>query len=154
MVDAFSVLRRDHEKVERTLATLEDAPNAGSGADQVELLARRRLIQQLIADENGHEAIEEQWLWPAVRQRMPGGSQLADEALGQERSAKRVLEQLGRLEAWDDGFEPLLREFSAAARDHVAFEEIKVWPGLREALSAQEVNELGDKLAQAKQVQA
>ncbi len=54
MVDAFGVLRRDHEKVERTLASLEDAPNAGSGADQVELIARRRLTQQLIVDESGH----------------------------------------------------------------------------------------------------
>jgi hypothetical protein len=40
MVDAFGVLRRDHEKLERTLASLEEGPNAGSGADQVELIAR------------------------------------------------------------------------------------------------------------------
>jgi hemerythrin-like domain-containing protein len=151
MADAFSVLRRDHEKVERTLAALEDGPNAGSGADQGELLARRKLTQQLIIDESRHEAIEERYFWPVVRDRMPGGSELADEAIGQEQGAKQVLDQLDKLEAWDEGFEKLLREFIAAARDHVAFEETKVWPGLREALSSEQVNELGENLIMAKE---
>ncbi|MGN6680351.1 MAG: hemerythrin domain-containing protein [Streptosporangiaceae bacterium] len=151
MVDAFGVLRRDHEKLERTLASLEDGPNAGSGADQVELIARQRLTQQLIADESGHEAIEEQRFWPIVKDQMPGGAELADEALGQEHEANQVLGKLGTLQPWDDGFEQLLREVIAAVREHVAFEETKVWPGLREALSAQEVSDLGDKLMQAKE---
>ncbi len=151
MADAFSVLRRDHEKVERTLGALEDGPNAGSGADQGELMARRKLTQQLIIDESVHEAIEEQYFWPVVRDRMPGGSELADEAVGQEEVAKQILDQLDKLEAWDEGFEKLLREFIAAARDHVAFEETKVWPGLREALSTEETNELGEKLMKAKE---
>ena len=151
MVDAFGVLRRDHEKVERALASLEDGPNAGSGADQVELIGRQRLTQQLIADESGHEAIEERCFWPVVRDQMPGGAELAGEALGQEQEAREALRKLRTLQPWDDGFEKLLREFIAAARDHVAFEETKVWPGLREALSAQEVSDLGDKLVQAKE---
>src|SRR5215467_2377218 len=151
MVDAFGVLRRDHEKLERTLASLEDGPNAGSGADQVELIGRQRLTQQLIADESGHEAIEELHFWPVVKDQMPGGAELADEALGQEHEANQVLGKLGTLQPWDDGFEQLLREVIAAVREHVAFEETKVWPGLREALSAQEVSDLGDKLMQAKE---
>jgi hemerythrin-like domain-containing protein len=151
MVDAFSVLRRDHEKVERTLASLEDGPNAGSGADQAELVARRRLTQQLIADEAGHEAIEEQCFWPVVKDRMPGGAALAEEAIDQEHKARHVMRRLDGLQAWDDGFEQLLREFMAAAREHVAFEETRVWPGLREALTAEEVGELGDSLMKAKE---
>jgi len=151
MVDAFSVLRRDHEKVERTLASLEDGPNAGSGADHLELVARGRLTQRLIADESGHEAVEQACFWPVVRERMPGGAALADEALSQERGASAMLAQLGELKAWDDGFEKLLREFITAAREHVAFEETKVWPGLREALSAEDVKQLGESLVSAKE---
>ncbi len=151
MADAFTVLRRDHEKVERALAALEDGPNAASGADQGELLARRRLTEQVIVDESGHEAIEEQYFWPVVRDRMPGGSELADEAIGQQQDARQVLDQLDKLDAWEDGFERLLREFISAARDHVAFEETKVWPGLREALSTEEINDLGENLMTAKE---
>ncbi|MDR2985368.1 MAG: hemerythrin domain-containing protein [Nocardiopsaceae bacterium] len=151
MVDAFSVLRRDHEKVERTLASLEDGPNAGSGADQVELIARHRLTQQLIVDESHHETIEKQYFWPVVEDRMPGGAELADQAVVQEREARQALERLEKLQAWDEGFEQLLRECITAAREHVVFEETQVWPGLREALSAEEVNDLGDRLLQAKE---
>jgi hemerythrin-like domain-containing protein len=150
MVDAFSVLRRDHEKVERTLATLEDGPNLGSGADQVELIARRRLTQQLIIDVSGHEAIEEQCFWPVVRERMPGGNDNADAAIGQEQEVQHLLEKLEKLESTDDGFEKVLRGFIASVREHVTFEETKVWPGLREALSTHEVNELGESLMTAK----
>jgi hemerythrin-like domain-containing protein len=151
MADAFSVLRRDHEKVERTLAALEDGPNAGGGADQVELIARSRLAKQLVIDESRHEAIEQRHFWPVVRDRLPGGDELADAAIGQEMEAMQVLDALAKLEAWDDGFERLLREFTALARDHVAFEETTVWPVLREALSAQEVSDLGDSVVRAKE---
>ena len=88
-------------------------------------MARRKLTQQLLIDESGHEAIEEQYFWPVVRDWMPGGRELADQAVGQEQEAKQVLDQLDRLEAWDDGFEKLLREFISAVRDHVTFEETK-----------------------------
>jgi hemerythrin-like domain-containing protein len=137
--------------VERTLASLEDGPNAGSGADQVELVSRRRLAQQLIADEAGHEAIEEQCFWPVVKDQMPGGAALAEVGISQEHDARQILRQVDGLQAWDDGFEKLLREFTTAAREHVAFEETKVWPGLREALSAEEVSELGDNLVKARE---
>ena len=150
MADAFTVLRRDHERVERMLTELEEGPNAAGGADQAQLIARRRLMQQLVADQSGHEAAEEQCLWPVVRERLPGGDVLADEAMGQEQGAKRALGQLDQLEAWDQGFEPLLRAFIAATREHVTFEETKVWPGLRQALSSEETDDLGDKLLKAR----
>ena len=82
---------------------------------------------------------------------MPGGAELADQAISQEREARKVLQKLESLQAWDEGFEQVLREFITAAREHVAFEETKVWPGLREALSAQEVSDLGDSLVNARQ---
>ena len=81
---------------------------------------------------------------------MPGGSELAEEAIGQEHKARQVLEA-GRAAGLGRRFRELLREFIAAAREHVAFEETKVWPGLREALTAQEVGELGDSLMKAKE---
>jgi anion-transporting ArsA/GET3 family ATPase len=82
---------------------------------------------------------------------MPGGAALADHAISQEQAGRDVLGRLEKLEAWDDGFERLLREYIMAAREHVAFEETKVWPGLREALGTQEIGELGDSLVKAKE---
>jgi hypothetical protein len=44
----------------------------------------------------------------------------------------------------------LLGQFIRAGREHIAFEEARVWPGLRSALTSTEAEELGEKLEQAK----
>jgi hypothetical protein len=85
-----------------------------------------------------------------VRQRVTDGNRLADEAIGQENEAKKVLNKLDKLGAANPEFEQLLATFIAAGREHIAFEETQVWPGLRDVLSEQEAAELGDKLQNAK----
>ena len=90
------------------------------------------------------------YFWPAVRERVPGGDQLAGKAIGQEQEAKEVLAKLDKLDADNPEFEELLTTFTAAAREHIAFEETQVWPSLRAALTEAQAVELGDKLAQAK----
>ena len=44
----------------------------------------------------------------------------------------------------------MLGQFITAGREHIAFEETRVWPGLRSALTSTEAEELGEKLEQAK----
>jgi hypothetical protein len=85
-----------------------------------------------------------------VRDRLPDGGRLADEATGQEQEAKQVLARLDKSGADDPEFEGLLRQFITAGREHIAFEETRVWPGLRSALTSTEAEELGEKLEQAK----
>ena len=50
----------------------------------------------------------------------------------------------------DPEFETLLGTFTTAAREHIAFEELKVWPSLREMLTRTAAEELGTELSQAK----
>jgi hypothetical protein len=49
-------------------------------------------------------------------------------------------------------FEALIRQFIAIGRAHIDFEETRVWPGVRLALSEQELDELGAHLEQAKRL--
>ena len=90
------------------------------------------------------------YFWPTVRDRLPDGGRLADEATGQEQEAKQVLARLDKSGADDPEFEGLLGQFITAGREHIAFEETRVWPGLRSALTSTEAEELGGKLEQAK----
>ena len=108
------------------------------------------MTEQLIIEESRHEALEEMYFWPAVREHHPAGNTLADEAAGQEQEAKEVLDKLDKLDASDPEFEMLLGTFTSAARVHIAFEETQVWPGLRPVLSAQTAAELGAKIAEGK----
>ena len=46
-------------------------------------------------------------------------------------------------------FIPLMTQFNHAARAHIAYEEQRVWPDLRAALSPSEAGQLGETLARA-----
>ena len=139
MTDAIELLRYDHDEIRRLLSALEDG--------QAEA-ALGGLAAQLVIAESGHEAIEEQYFWPLVRRRVQNGPRLADEAVSQEQDGKRLLDLLEKSDLDAD----LLRQVIAASRAHIGFEETQVWPGVRLALSEQELGDLGAQLEQAKRL--
>jgi hemerythrin superfamily protein len=47
-------------------------------------------------------------------------------------------------------FDRLVGEFIKAGRDHIAFEETKVWPALRAVMTETESFELGESLERAR----
>ena len=150
MADVFTVLAQDHQEVKAMLAELEQGPTRAAGATEDQLALRKKMTEQLIIEESRHEALEEMYFWPAVRDRLESGSTLADQATGQEQDAKRVLARLDKLGPDDGEFEQLLATFIADARAHIEFEESQVWPLMRTALPAETSAELGAKIAEGK----
>ena len=150
MADVFTVLAQDHREVQAMLAELEKEPTRASGASEDQLALRKKMTETLIIEESKHEALEEMYFWPAVREHLSAGDTLADDATTQEQEAKLVLAELDKLDASDTRFEELLGTFIGAAREHIAFEENQVWPGLRSVLPAEVAGELGTKIAEGK----
>lgn len=140
MNDVFTVLGKDHLEVKSMLTALQTG-----GADA------GKIAERLVIEESRHEAAEEMHFWPAVRDRVPGGAALADMAIEQEAKGKDVLEDLRKAAAGDPYFIQLVATFTKAGSDHIAFEEEKVWPALRAALSPKEALELGKKIEAAKE---
>jgi hemerythrin-like domain-containing protein len=151
MADVFDVLAADHAEVGQMLAELERGPALGTGVSQDQLLLRKKMAEQLVIEESRHEALEEMYFWPAVREHVTGGNTLAETAIGQEQEGKQVLNQLDKAEADQPKFEQLLATFIRAAREHIAFEEDMVWPHARLAFSVELANELGTKIAEGKE---
>ncbi|MBO3749528.1 hemerythrin domain-containing protein [Streptosporangiaceae bacterium NEAU-GS5] len=144
----FDVLARDHAEVKRMIAELrKGAPSAG---DVDALTLRGKMVEQLIIEESKHEALEEQYVWPAVRQLIPGGDALADIATRQEQAAKELLDELMDVDPGDARFEALLTSLATDGLAHMAFEEERVWPQLREVIGAERARELGHKIAEGK----
>ncbi len=150
MPSVFEVLGRDHQEVKQMLSELAKGPTAASGASDKDLALRKKMVEQLVIEESRHEAVEEMYFWPVVREQVPSGEQLAATATQQEQEGKEVLNRLDKLEASDTEFENLIAAFITAGRTHIAFEEEQVWPLLRTAMSTERANELGDKLETAK----
>jgi hypothetical protein len=96
-----------------------------------------------------HEAVEEEYFWPAVRKALPDGDDLAAKALEQEQQGKELLQHLARLDGGDDEFDELVEKLILALRTHVAFED-QVFLKVEDALSEGDRDELGRKIRKAK----
>jgi hypothetical protein len=91
MPSALDVLARDHEEVKQMLTELESGPVAATGADPGQLALRKKMVQQLVIKESRHEAVEEMYFWPAVREHVTDGTDLANQAQGQKQDGKALL---------------------------------------------------------------
>jgi hemerythrin-like domain-containing protein len=150
MPSVFDVLAKDHTQVKAMLARLnKNRPGPDPGDRQ--LAQRKKLTEELIIEESKHEALEEMHFWPAVRDNLPDGGKLADQATSQEQDAKEMLDKLDRLDAGSSEFEKLLGEFVTAAREHIEFEETRVWPQMRKALKKKEASEIGGRIKEGKE---
>jgi len=150
MPSAFDVLARDHEEVKQMLSELEFGPTAATGANSDQLALRKKMVQQLVIEASKHEAVEEMYFWPAVRDALTDGTDLANQAQDQEQEGKVVLDRLDKMAPEDEEFEGLLAQFVQAGRAHIAFEETTVWPSLMSVLTAEQAEELGGKLTEGK----
>jgi Hemerythrin HHE cation binding domain len=156
MEDVFDVLAEDHEEIRQVLDELEKGPTAATGATEDQLMLRTIMTEELVLEEVKHEEIELTWLWPAVREYVPGGDELADRAVCAELEIVALLAGLAKLDASQPEFESLLSRFAQAAREHFGFEEQHAWPRLRSviasgALPAKAAAELDRKVLLARQ---
>jgi hypothetical protein len=151
MADVFGVLGADHADVKAMLVALESSTDPAHVTSEAVRAARKEVAEQLVISSSRHEAAEEQYFWPAVRDHLGDGDRLADQAISQEAEAKEVLAKIDKLDAGGSEFDRLIGEFIPAARQHIEFEESQVWPGLRLALSPQQASELGEKVSKAEE---
>jgi hypothetical protein len=152
MSSVFDILRADHREMEQMLAGLQAGRAQADRAAEMRPEARKQLTEKLVIESSKHEAAEEQYFWPVVRDRLPNGDQLADHAIAQETDGKNLLVWLERLSPGQAEFEGLLAKYIPAAREHIGFEEDLVWPPLQKVLTAAEAEELGKNIAIAKQI--
>ncbi|GGK75483.1 hemerythrin [Sphaerisporangium melleum] len=151
MANVFEFLERDHAEVKRMMAELEERPPA-EGEEHERMRRRKEQVRRLISESSKHEAVEEEYFWPAVRNLVPHGDELADHAIKQEQRAKYTLNDLIDYEPGRIRYEDMLTEFITEAREHIAYEEEQVLPELRLVISPERAMELGTKMEKAKRL--
>ncbi len=139
MNDPVAILKRDHREVARMLKTLEGSkPGA----------RRRQTVEKLTAALELHMEIEERDIYPVV-QRVVGNEE-AEEAGVEHALAREGLADLRRL-VDEPGFGAAVAMLTAGIRHHVKEEEQEVFPELKRKIDREELRELGDRVASAKQ---
>jgi hemerythrin-like domain-containing protein len=147
-MDALTFLRQDHKSVLGMLEVLDEAPS-GSGAH---ISGLETIVTNLVIAESQHEAIEEQFFWPAVRDALEDGDALADEAIQQEQDGKKLLQRLVDGEPGEAEYHEALQHFVKAAREPIAYEQDVVFPRFQAAVSREHLDKLGEKLERAKKI--
>jgi hypothetical protein len=116
------VLTRDHNRVTSLLKQLATIPGAKKGGSPARMAARKQIVDLATALLSAHVAAEHRDLWPAVREALDDGDELAAKARGMDDHGREVIDALGALDGTGEEFDDLVEELSAAARKHVAFE--------------------------------
>lgn len=144
--DVIAVLTHDHREVQGFFAELQKTYN---GADPK---SRKDLVDQVTIELVRHSVAEEQFLYPAVRQHVPGGAELADREIREHAQVERTLKDLEGMEPTDAPFETTVSRLIEEVGAHIAEEEQTLFPRLQQACGADELADLGKKVTAAKKI--
>jgi hemerythrin superfamily protein len=142
--DAIELLTSDHREVEQLFHQYEAAGNDAN----VSKYAADKIITGLSI----HAAVEEQILYPLMRKVDPDQSVLVDHSLEEHQEVKTLLDKVDGRDASDPEIRQIFATIKSAVEEHVAEEEGKLFPALRSHVKQDELMQLGEKMAKAKEI--
>lgn len=142
-MDALSLLKADHEAVEAKFAKFEAlGPRA--------VKSKATLVADVVEALTVHAAIEEEVLYPAVRERLSDEEGQVLEALEEHHIVKWTLSELDGMSPEHERFDAKFTVLMEMVRHHVKEEESELFPKVRKGFTRTELADLGDALAAAK----
>ncbi|MDG9717245.1 hemerythrin domain-containing protein [Streptomyces sp. DH24] len=111
--DVVSLLKRQHGDIRN----LFDEVEATSGEERRD--AFRRLVRLLAV----HETAEQEVVHPFARRALPGGEQVVEDRLAEEKAAKEALAALDETDTDDPDFLPRLKALRRDVQEHARAEE-------------------------------
>ncbi|MDX3075459.1 hemerythrin domain-containing protein [Streptomyces sp. NPDC088354] len=142
--NVIAELTADHREVEEYFARLGALP-AGDKK-------RRDVLDDVTIELVRHSVAEEMYLYPAVREHVPGGGQLADKEIQDHAEVEQVLKDLESVDVDDAQFDVLVQKLITDVTEHLREEERLLFPSLAQACSPEQLMELGDQVRRAKKV--
>jgi hemerythrin superfamily protein len=124
--DVVALLMRQHGDIRN----LFDEVEATQGEERRD--AFRRLVRLLAV----HETAEEEVLHPFARKSFPGGEQVVEERLAEEKAAKETLAALDELDTDDPKFMPQLLKLRKDVQAHARAEERYEFTHIRRSADA------------------
>ena len=142
-MNVIEQLENDHREVDELFRRV----NLSDKDETIEELSR-----QIVRELSVHAAVEEQFVYPLIRAKVEGGSDMADEAIEEHQQAKRLLADLEKLDAGSAEHSTAMQELIGTIRHHVEEEEGEVFPKLRSEVDDGTLDKMGALVEQAKKV--
>jgi iron-sulfur cluster repair protein YtfE (RIC family) len=141
-MDAFELLKSDHEKVAGILDKIE-------GTTERALKTREELFTQLKTELDIHAAIEEKIFYP-VLEKAEESRDITLEAFEEHRLVKQLLAELESGAKDDETWTAKFTVLKENIEHHVEEEEGEMFKQARKVLSKAEIEELGTRMEKAK----
>lgn len=144
-MDAFELLKKDHEKVSGIFEKLEPTTERGAKT-------REELFAQLKQELDIHSQIEEQILYPVLKEAKETHD-ITLEAFEEHNVVKQLLAELDELPKDAETWGAKLTVLKENVEHHVEEEEGEMFKKARKVLSSEQIEDLGTRLEAAKKEQ-
>jgi hemerythrin superfamily protein len=141
-MNPFTLLKKDHKTVAGLLNKLEKTTDRG-------LKSRTELFEQLKQDLDVHTSIEEKVLYPALKEKQET-EDITLEAIEEHKIVKTLLSELDELAKDSDEWLAKLTVLKENVEHHVEEEEGEMFKKARKVFSKDELENLGNQLAEEK----
>lgn len=141
--DVTVILTTDHREMVELLAQIHET---------TDLERRRDLADAATAEVMRHAVAEEMYVYPAMEKYVPGGTEEVEHDKKEHDELIQVMKQLEGAEASSQEFLDLVRKLEELLDHHAHDEEDDQFPKLRDHLSQDQLNELGEKVEKAKKM--
>ena len=141
--DAIVMLKNDHQEI---LRTFRDFEKAGDNA----LKTKGRLVDKLIELLTVHTYIENEVMYPRVRELVPELEDDILESYEEHHVADVLVMELSTMKPTDERFTAKATVLIENVRHHIEEEESEWFPQVREALGRTVLQELGTDMAEAR----
>lgn len=142
-MDLISILKADHRSVD---GLFERFASHSARARK----ARESTVRRIVSELSLHARVEEQVVYPVVRDHLPDLAPTVSESLEEHRVVGWELSTIAALPPDDDRLDAKVSVLRDLVGHHVEEEEHDLFPKLRTGLSRRELEDLGDTLRAAK----
>ena len=143
-MNAFTLLKEDHEKVAALLEKID-------GTTERATKGREELFTQLKNELDIHARIEEEILYPVLEEHEETRA-ISLEAYEEHALVKQLLEELASSPKNDEQWTAKFTVLKENVEHHVEEEEGEMFTKARKVLSKDQIEELGTRLQEAKEV--
>ena len=119
---AIALLKKDHDVVKDLFDKFEKAGGRP---------AKKKIVEQALAELKVHAALEEELFYPAVRK--PVGKDIMNEADEEHHVAKVLIAELEGMDGREDHYDAKFTVLAENVRHHIKEEENEVFPKARDA---------------------
>jgi hemerythrin superfamily protein len=141
-MDALALLKEDHDRVKRML-------NEGEGTTERAEKTRTELFLRLKQDLEIHERMEEEVLYPALKQH-PQARELAFEAFEEHHVVDMIMAELEQTPVTDEEWTAKFMVAKENLEHHIEEEESEMFPKVRQAFSRDELEQMGERMSEIK----